>query len=177
MLMRTMLNRFQKYVWSISAGRCKQLCDWNFHFLPLNSGFSALCMACFPIATCSKVHSRHACHHSLPGWIQQSSRFFSTSLTPQGVTVQASTGTPYQPKWTGMQDLQRWRRDCKCCLFFFPSLPSTSWGCVQCVSEDKRAPWIPIQKRVSGSSLIAFLLTQIVPEICFTWSTGWNFLY
>lgn len=75
-----------------------------------------------------------------------------------------------------MQDLERQRGNF-IAVSFLPLFP-TSQGCV-CVSEDKRVKKAAkntmetaTAEAVMGSNLIASLLTQINPEICFTLSTG-----
>lgn len=151
-----MLNIFQRCLRSISAERCKQLCDWNFHPLHLNPEFSILYMSCFLIATCNMVHTSHACQKRY----RKASGFF---LPPKEVRVQANAGAPYQPKSKAKQDLQRWRRDCQCCGFFL-SLPPTPWRCVHAYPKTKegreqQTPWKQTQHKARGTNLVASLLT------------------
>lgn len=181
MIMRITLNIFQRRAWSISAERCKQLCDWNACSMHLNTEFSGLYMSCFLIATCSmailNMPATTACQGryskasgtSLPSWLPRGLRFkqMQALLISQNErvckTYRGKAGTA------------------NAVSFCFP--PSHILRMCACVSQDKRGykaanTMETDTTKNQGLKPDCFLinLTQIIPETCFTLSTGWNFL-
>lgn len=134
-MMKIMLNIFQRHVWSISAERCKQLCDWDCHPLHLNTEFSVL-LSCFLIATCNIVHTSHACHHSLSEQIQQSIRFPSTFLTPQGFRFKQMQALFISQTLRVCKTYRGEGATANAASFYFP--PSHALRMCACVSKDKK---------------------------------------
>lgn len=177
-MMRITVNIFQRCVWSNSVERCKQLCDWNSHPLHLNTEFSVLYLSCFLISTCNIVHTWHACHHSLSEQTQQSIRFLPSWL----------------PRGLGFKQMQALlisqnQRVCKTCRgeggtanavsFSFPPSHTLFIRRQKRVESSKEHHGNRHTIKSQGQKLGCFLinLIQIIPEIFFTLSPGWNFLY